>query len=50
VQAVPSLHSVPFGLAGFVHSPVAGSQTPASWHSSRAVHETAPLGAPHEPA
>jgi hypothetical protein len=32
VQALPSLQLAPFGLAGTLHAPVAGSQTPASWH------------------
>src|SRR5204863_6020108 len=30
VQALPSLHVVPLGLAGFEHVPVVGSQVPAS--------------------
>ena len=32
VQALPSLHVVPFGFAGFEQMPGAGSQVPASWH------------------
>jgi hypothetical protein len=32
VQAFPSLHALPSVLTGFVHVPVAGSQTPMSWH------------------
>jgi hypothetical protein len=32
VQALPSLHAVPFGAAGFEHMPVPGLQTPATWH------------------
>jgi hypothetical protein len=40
VQAFPSLQPVPFGLAGFEH-PVAGSQLPASWQESVAVHSIA---------
>src|SRR5438552_3285026 len=40
VQALPSLHAVPFGAGGFEHVPVAGSQVPASWHWSWAVHAT----------
>src|SRR5262249_28103474 len=40
-QALPSSHVVPFGFAGFEHEPVAGLQTPASWHASLAVH---PIG------
>src|SRR5436190_1264934 len=31
-QASPSSHAAPSALAGFEHSPVAGSQMPASWH------------------
>jgi len=30
VQALPSLHALPFGFAGFEHAPVDGLQTPAS--------------------
>ena len=41
VQALASLHAVPFALAGFEHIPVIGSQVPTSWHSSLAVHVTA---------
>jgi hypothetical protein len=37
VQAFPSLHAVPFGLAGLEH-PATGSQVPASWQASLAVH------------
>jgi len=40
VQGLPSLHAEPSGLAGFVHAPVTGSQTPASWHWSGAAHTT----------
>jgi hypothetical protein len=40
VQALPSLHDVPFGLLGLEQRPVAGSQTPASWQSSRAPQTT----------
>jgi hypothetical protein len=32
VQALPSLHSVPFPLFGFEHIPVLGLQVPAVWH------------------
>jgi hypothetical protein len=35
--SLSALQLVPFALAGLVHSPVAGSQTPASWHWSCAV-------------
>src|SRR5438093_182247 len=43
VHAVPSLHALPSGLAGFEQAPVAGSQVPASWHSSGAGHDVARL-------
>src|SRR5262245_2433875 len=47
VQALPSLQLVPLGLAGFEHTPVCGSQVPALWHWSAAVHSTAvPTQAP----
>jgi len=38
----------PFGLAGLEHVPVCGSQRPASWHWSEALHTTglAPVQAP----
>jgi hypothetical protein len=32
VQASLSEHTEPFGFAGFVHCPVAGTQAPGSWH------------------
>ena len=32
VQALPSSQVVPFALAGFEHTPVAGLQAPAVWH------------------
>ena len=32
VQALPSLHAVPFTFAGFEQIPVAVSHVPASWH------------------
>jgi hypothetical protein len=32
VQALPSLHAVPFAAEGFEHVPVAGLQIPAAWH------------------
>ena len=32
VQALPSSQVAPSGLAGFEHSPVAGSQLPMVWH------------------
>jgi hypothetical protein len=40
VQALPSLHVVPFAFAGFEHAPVAGSHVPTSWHWSDAVQVT----------
>ena len=48
VHALPSLHGVLSGLLGLLQSPVAGSQVPASWHWSLAVHVTglAPLHTP----
>jgi hypothetical protein len=41
VQALPSLHDVPFAFAGFEQTPVAELHVPASWHWSCAVHVTA---------
>ena len=32
VQALLSLHVVPFAAAGFEHEPLAGLQVPATWH------------------
>ena len=49
VQAFPSLHVVPFALAGFEQTPVAVLQVPALWHWSRAVHDTG-LVPTHTPA
>ena len=43
VQALPSLHAVPFGMLGFEHAPVVVSQVPARWHWSDATHT---LGVP----
>src|SRR5437870_1683912 len=40
VQALPSLHGAPLGLAGLLQMPVAGSQVPAVWHWSAAVQAT----------
>jgi hypothetical protein len=48
-QALPSSHADPSGLLGLLHCPVAGSQAPASWHSSSAAHATEELPA-HAPA
>ena len=39
VQVSPSLQLVPSGLLGFEQVPVAGSQVPALWQASLAVHE-----------
>jgi len=49
VQALPSLQAVPSTFAGFVHTPVAGLQMPATWHWSDGAQMT---GAPtwHCPA
>jgi hypothetical protein len=41
VQALPSLHDVPFVAAGFEHTPVEGLHVPATWHWSLAVQVTA---------
>src|SRR5207249_1952431 len=48
VQALPSSHGAPLGLAGLLQVPVAGWQVPAVWHWSAAVHTTglAPTQAP----
>jgi hypothetical protein len=40
VQALPSLHDVPFAATGFEHVPVLGLHVPAVWHASLAVHVT----------
>src|SRR5437667_157357 len=40
VQALPSLQLVPSAAFGFEQAPVAGSQVPATWHWSLAVHVT----------
>jgi hypothetical protein len=40
VQALPSLHVVPFAAAGLLHWPEAGLQVPATWHWSDAVQVT----------
>jgi hypothetical protein len=40
VHALPSLHVVPFAAAGFEHAPLVGSQVPATWQASLAVHVT----------
>jgi hypothetical protein len=48
VHASPSLQAVPSGAAGLLQLPVAGLQTPASWHASLAEQVTgfAPLQVP----
>jgi len=48
VHAFPSLHAAPSAALGFEQDPVCGSQTPATWHWSLAVHVTglAPVQAP----
>src|SRR2546427_304459 len=48
VQALPSSHGAPLGLAGLLQKPDAGSQPPAVWLWSAAVHTTglAPTQAP----
>jgi hypothetical protein len=48
VHALPSSHAVPSALFGLLHTPDAGSHTPASWQESSAAHTTglAPLQAP----
>src|SRR5947199_4259376 len=40
VQALPSSHGAPLSLAGLLQAPVVGSQVPAVWHWSVAVHTT----------
>src|SRR2546422_2604214 len=45
VQALPSLHAMPFGAGGFEQVPVAGLHVPARWHWSDAAHVTAGPGA-----
>ena len=40
VQALPSLHAVPFCAGGFEQAPVTGSHVPATWHGSLGVHAT----------
>ena len=40
VHAFPSLQVVPLAALGFEHVPVLGSQVPAAWHWSLAVHVT----------
>ena len=40
VQALPSLHVVPFAAVGFEHAPVLVLHVPATWHWSLAVQVT----------
>jgi hypothetical protein len=40
VHALPSLQLVPFAATGFEQAPLLGSQVPALWHGSLAVHVT----------
>jgi hypothetical protein len=40
VHKLPSSHPAPTALDGFEHVPVFGSQTPAVWQVSDAVHVT----------
>jgi hypothetical protein len=40
VQRSPSLHPVPSGALGLLQVPVAGLQTPATWHWSLGVQTT----------
>jgi len=48
VQALPSLHTVPFVAVGFEHAPVLGLHVPTTWHWSLAEHATGltPVHAP----
>jgi hypothetical protein len=39
-HAFVPVHAVPLAFAGFEHWPVVGSQAPALWHWSEAVHVT----------
>jgi hypothetical protein len=48
-HASPSLHALPFDFTGWLHTPVALSHTPASWHWSSAAHTVA-LPDTHTPA
>src|SRR3569623_1357227 len=49
LHALPSLHDVPAGFAGFEQIPVAGAQVPGAWQASGAAHTTG-VPAPQEPA
>src|SRR5205809_6576997 len=48
VQASPSAQALPSALSGLEQAPLAGSQTPATWHWSSAVQTTgfAPMQTP----
>src|SRR5437763_12702234 len=48
VQALPSLQAVPSACCGVEQVPLAGSQTPATWHWSSALQTTglAPVQVP----
>src|SRR5207247_10825565 len=48
VHALPSVQGVPSAWAGLVQATVAGSQVPAVWHWSDAVHTTG-VGPTHAP-
>jgi hypothetical protein len=47
-QHTPPAQSLASGFAGLEQRPVAGSQVPGSWHSSRAV-QTVAVPPPQEP-
>ena len=49
MQALLSLHTVPFVATGFEQLPVTESQVPATWHWSLAAH-VFPVPPPHTPA
>jgi len=49
VQALPSLHAVPFARAGLEQTPVDVLQVPTVWHWSSAAHVTG-LDPVHAPA
>jgi hypothetical protein len=48
-QALLSLQGVSFAAGGLEHTPVAGLQTPETWHASRA-EQTTGLAPTHTPA
>ena len=48
VHALPSLHALPSGFAGFEQVPVVGLHVPALWHCSDA-EQTTGLPPRHEP-